>query len=352
MKSKVVKLFWLLALLCSGFGTTAKARNQLELESTYLGDGWFQYRLTSTDCPFFNYFDYGYFSVVFPYLAQYGAVSDNWAIGTDGNPSTLKWNRNQASHQIRPSEQIFIVQSSQRNFRLATNGLTGFSFQGTGWIPNPVFSLNFSGFAQFACLVPCLPGEQDNSPTNTVAGLQLISDVEIERLQTSDGKIYGLDFSWGYDSTVRLEASRDFTTWTPITYIWGDAGVTNSWRTNVDLSVYGNYFRLSLVANTHVANPSPSVNNKLLNVPVKATSSFTFVPIDKITPLSDGVRVDVKTQAGVTYTVSVVDVNGKVLLSRQLPAVSDVTSFTFKRKEIPAAALFQVTRPDLNPNAQ
>jgi hypothetical protein len=97
-------------------------------------------------------------------------------------------------------------------------------------------------------LVPCLPAQADNSPTNRVSGfdpLPALADLKIDRLVARGGAIEGIGFSYSGDFTVTLQATTNFVQWSDVVRLHG-VGVSNVWTTNQPLNSYGNFFRLQL----------------------------------------------------------------------------------------------------------
>ena len=260
--------FLVLAGLFLGWGP-GRANTFLELQSAYLGDGWFQYRLSVLNDPFFTAADITEFSVNFLNEIDHDGDTTNW--------SNTSWNSNQSVWAFtngipgRPYVETFAIRSSETSFRLApqTNG------QGAVVVLSLVlaeldpfwssaFSGNIVGFADLPCLVPCAAADADGSPTNFVYDLKLLPDIQINHLIQTNGGIYGVDFSWDYAATFVLQGSSDLNNWTNITYLWSNPPET-AWTTNQTLNAYGSFFRLEEVAGRITTNLPP------LNAPLSAS---------------------------------------------------------------------------------
>src|SRR5262249_25122093 len=159
-----------------------------------------------------------------------------------------------------PYTETFLLRSTETSFRLGaqTNvdgALVTFSLFPTEL--NPAFgSANVVGYAMMPALLPCSPDQADGSPTNFFFALELLPDVPINQLIQDGSGVYGVDFTWGFDSTFVLQGTSDFNNWTNVAYIWSYPPET-AWTTNQALNSYGSFFRIALVANDHISNLPP-----------------------------------------------------------------------------------------------
>lgn len=102
-------------LVCAiTFAEPARARYQAELESTYLGDGWFQYRLRTINDPFFWFFDVTGLGIYhFSELVELGPATVQWQsrtfAGSSSNAPGITWDYLGAmTSQVRPYEAVFL----------------------------------------------------------------------------------------------------------------------------------------------------------------------------------------------------------------------------------------------------
>jgi hypothetical protein len=226
----------------------AAGRNFCELESTYMGEGWFRYRLKSLPDPIFSQVDLTAFvPSSFTNLVESGPLPDNW---------NNAWYFDFTVSQIRPYEVVFSARSSERHFK-RESGTIGISLVFAAPFCAPPFcEPEVSGFFSLPCLVPCPADQADGSATNLLSTIELVPDVRIDKLILHDGAVLGLTYSWVQLSTVRLEGSRDLVGWTNIAYIWGSPPST-TWTTNIPLNEFGIFFRLALVGAGHLTNLPP-----------------------------------------------------------------------------------------------
>lgn len=256
----------LLALFWAGLGT-ARATTFLELQSTYLGDGWFQYRMNVLNDPFFTQVSVTGLQIGFTNEIDHSTTSANW-FNTDSANAYSSWSF--SSIPQPPFGVTCMIRSSETAYKLETNQFNGdalvTSFLNlTGIYPGilsggGVFSQNVVGCANMPCLVPCPPEGADNSPTNFVYDLKLAPDVVIKQLIQTNGQIQGVDFLWGSEATFVLQGTSDFKNWTNIAYVWSYPPET-IWTTNQTLNSRGSFFRLELVTDGHSTNLTPLVSN-------------------------------------------------------------------------------------------
>ncbi len=349
----------LLSLLCL-WPQASGAYDQIELESTYLGDGWFRYRLRSFPDPFFSFFDLGGL-VLFSFTnrAEYGVDPLEWQ--NYGTNQCTGWHWQEGLpwdyHQARPYERVFVVRSTECHFRrndLEFSGaaecdlITMSLALASDMCPPPWCSWNMVGYASVRCLAPCSAAEADGSPTNLVSRISLIPDIKIDRLLSEGERIVGLSFSWFQESTVQLEASADFVSWRPIYYIYGSPPSTD-WMSPRPLNADGKFFRLRLVAGGHATNlpplnpfsqdaMAPPAGTKTLE-----TDSRVFAPtqarIVKAVPRTSGMDLTIAAQPGTRYTVALRTIEGKVLDSRQRVAAAETETVWLELPRAPVGVL-------------
>ena len=330
-------LLLLLVLLGSG---TAKATTFLTLQSTYLGNGWFQYQMNVMDDPFFTSAWIDQIVVSFTNEIDSSTTStnlynDSWSNGysswslTNGYPS-------------RPYSETFLIRSSETSYRLgeATNyagGVVVLNGEFASYTPD--LGSGIGGIAQVACLIPCRPEEADGSPTNYFYVLKLLLDVTINQLIQTNGNIYGVDFTWDYDSTFVLQGSTDLNNWTNITYIWSYPPET-VWTTNMPLNDYGQFFRVELVVDGHVTNLPPLTSALAFPSKTKANVSLTTPRVIGSQFKNGKFFVHVATQSGQIVLVRAVNSHGTICQSQQVTAKGTSATATFDADTLPNPVFF------------
>jgi hypothetical protein len=246
-------LFSIVFVLYVSSAPSAWARNFLELESRYLGDGWFQYRIKVFADPMWQAAVATGVLIGCTNRAEYGAPPENWA--TDASdPNYAWWTFSDAIIPDRPYEAVLSVRSGQTSIKtLPTGAVIGFKADTHPDFVSSNLTASSEGFKRLGCLAPCSPSEADGSPTNLVSRFELVPDLSIDRLLFVNGLPQGLAVSWKYPSTVGIEATFDFLQWTNIAYALTSPPKTN-WVSNVPLNTSGSYFRLRLVATEHRTN--------------------------------------------------------------------------------------------------
>jgi hypothetical protein len=133
-------LLFSISLLVAG---RAQASTFETIESSYLGNGWFQYDVKMFYDPFFLEADLTQFSV---------NVTNGVDIELGANPANWNSTANVASWmhtgpaQSRPNEQIFLLHSSATNYLIGTNCTSVFSLVTSEIFPAGVVSGNVVGY--------------------------------------------------------------------------------------------------------------------------------------------------------------------------------------------------------------
>lgn len=324
----------------------------IELQSTYLGDGWFKYRMKVPFDPFFKTMDVGDFGImVFTNAVDYGPAPQDWTNSpATGNSAFWKYQPPIPS-QVRPYEREFLVRSSERSYRVVTNAIFLFSLRQVSdwfdyWAGRGSFSANMFGYVYLPCLNPCSSSMADGSPPDLTSAISIIDhDMTLDNLIVTNGQVMGVVFSAGFKSTVLLEGSMDSVNWTNIAYLWGDAGRT-TWSTNVPLNDFGNFFRVELVAmDEHITNLPPLSANSAIAVAGLKTSavaqgSSSTIPSLTCRPQGNGVAVQFMSEAGRKYAVQALDVRSRVVVTRDVAGTGQMVEAHFEAAILPNPVFF------------
>jgi hypothetical protein len=249
MNNKRIATTFLVCIVLTLASYAALSRPVIELTSRYNGDGWFEYRLRTLEDPFFEEC-YPFFVEPVHFTNRVASIppvhwSDSFYRGWLGMGFDF------SNTPPRINETIFYVRSSCTNFRRAPQDFVVNA--------NVVFTdcycdgLSITAVPTLDCLVPCAPEVADGSSPELVAQIELVPDIKIDALVITNGAVYGLTFSWSQPSTVELQGSHNMTNWETIARFFGDAPQT-TWTSNTPLNSFGEYFRLSLVANRHLSS--------------------------------------------------------------------------------------------------
>jgi hypothetical protein len=329
----------LLLLVLLGCGT-AKATTFLTLQSTYLGDGWFQYQMNVMNDPFFTSVDISDFEIDFTNQIDQSTTSTNWVYnGT--NAFFSDWTS--TNIPPRPYSDTLLIRSSERSWRLETNypevpgAFIGFSLHFADLAPSALKGV--VGFTEMPCLIPCDAADADGSPTNYLFVLKLMDDVNINQLIQTNGNIYGVDFTWGHDSTFVVQGSMDLNSWTNIAYIWSYPPET-VWTTNTPLNNYGQFFRVELVADGHATNLPPLTSTLAFPSKTKTNVSSTTPHVTGSQFVNGKFLVHVATQSGQIVRVQAVNSHGTICQSQQVTAKGTSATATFDADTLPNPVFF------------
>ena len=255
LKKYLFRLLLIGALLTGG--SSLQAADFVRIESSYLGDGWFEYRVTMVDDPYYETATIGAVSIAFPGRSEYGTDPADW-VSDGASADRANWNFDTQQTQTRPYERTFLARSSHTTFK-TVDLAAGISLSATpkaalqttaryGEVPPEGTQPGIAVVLQFRGVVPCPPEEADGSMALQSWSVGLRADLRITSLVLENGAPKSLSYEWTYDSTVSLEASFDLKIWTPVTTILGDAGET-IWTATVPLENSGKFYRLTLMAN-------------------------------------------------------------------------------------------------------
>lgn len=343
MKARVSSGVWAVLIGLFLAAGVARATTFLTFQSTYLGNGWFQYQMNVMDDPFFTEADITGVSLNFTSQIDQVAGTNDWVYqGSDGWEFTN-------GYPARPYSETFLVQSSYTSYRLgsATNmdgAVVLLSLELSGFYPGiaeGTISQNIVGYANLPCLIPCSPEAADGSPTNLVFNLKLVPDVEINELIQTNGEFYGVDFDWASSATFLLQGSPNLSAWTNIAYIWGDPPET-VWTTNTPLNPDGQFFRIELVSDGHQTNLPPL--NAATPAP-KAVTNPKLAPVAlKVTGcqlVGNQIAVKVAAQTGQSVQVQAINRRGTVLQSQRLVASKSSVTASFDSASLPTPVFFQ-----------
>ncbi|MGA3163080.1 MAG: hypothetical protein ABSD77_02620 [Verrucomicrobiota bacterium] len=345
----MVKKSWLQALLLWALlypiPATVNATTFLRLQSTYLGDGWFQYEMDVLNDPFFSEADITDLRITSSNEIDHSTDSTNW-VNYNWDNSSSYWHFN-SSYPTRPYEETFLVRSSETSYKLGVfTNLQGaiffLSLYGSDFAPTN-FSKNIVGYAWVPCLIPCSPEEADNSPTNFVYDLKLLPDIEINQLIQTNGEFHGVDFTWDDESTFVLQGTADFLNWTNIAYIWSYPPET-VWTTNISLGDYGQFFRIALVAGGH-SSSLPPLSSSLVLAPktlAKANVASTTPRVTSCKPADSNVVVSLATKPNQPVQVQAIDAHGTVYQTQLITPQGTSATVNFTTVGLPNPVFFQV----------
>jgi hypothetical protein len=329
----------LAALLCLAAGSTS-ATTFLTLQSTYLGNGSFQYQMNLMDDPFFAEADITGLEVPFTNeISQtcdpaHWAYDDTYAYGWDLTNYFAS----------RPNQSTFTMQSTETSYRLGNYSPTNydgacvlmslvFSDFNPGW--NGIVSANVVGTAMLPCLEPCDAADADGSPTNFVYAFKIIPDIVINQLLQTNGVVCGVDFTWDDTDIFVLQGSSDLYNWTNIAYITSTPPDT-VWTTNVSLSNYGQFFRVALTSQDY-----PMVQQRTAKTAIAPSPSSPQVTACKA--VNGKFVVSLTAQTGSAVQLQAMDWRGKVKQTQQVTMQAGSTTVNFDPASLPNPVFFRAS---------
>jgi len=329
--NKVITLGALFVGLFSAYG-----RDVFELESRYLGDGWFEYRFRTLEDPFFTRIDLVQLAV-FPFTNYVESVAPpHWTNAING----AEWNGvrfDRSMVQPRINEVVFSGRSARLHFRQSTNAFV--SLFGLSVADVYSFLNGAAGYARMPCLIPCSPEEADGSSPIFVSRVEMIRDIKIDQLIRTNDHVYGLTFSWNEPSTVQLEATHNLTNWTAVARFFGSPPST-TWTTNMPLEDHGKFFRLSLVANRHLTNATTATATT-----VSAAQRFREIPIISRELVRNQIQVGFASTPGGKYEIDHLSRAGQVICTTSTVASKSFTTVSFDISTSGNAGSFRVRQP-------
>ncbi len=231
-------MLWIIGVVGS---PGVRAKDVLEVESRYAGEGWFYYRVRTLEDPFFAGIAFGQL-VPYPFTNYVTTrLPSSWTnYYYDGHWGGIMYDSTLA--QPRINEIVFLARSTSTNFKKGelstTISLTfpPFIFRG----------ITLGGYVNMEALVPCSPQESDGSYARLFSRLELLPDIRIDELIVTNGEVHGLKFSWAMQSTMELQGSDDLEHWSSITQFAGNPPQT-VWTTGAVLNPAGPFYRLLLI---------------------------------------------------------------------------------------------------------
>ena len=159
------------------------------------------------------------------------------------------------------------------------------------------------------------PDEAESLGTNElISALGGLPDPVMAELLRNGERMVGIAYDYPALNTMRLEGSRDFKVWFNITYIFGDAGRT-TWTNSSPLNDFGNFFRVSLVAEGHatVLPPLNPVSPRFLPAGAAAPAAPALAGVDSGVRLvsaakrTGGMDLRLTTTPGKRYSLTLLD---------------------------------------------
>ena len=245
-------LFTLIGAALTGLAWNVGAYPFVTCTSTYTSNGWFEYRLTLHEDPFFRQVELIGLDIALPTNAiAVGDLPAGWSMDTNAN--AVSWQLTippppdyPEEPLPRPLTAVLKVQSPYTSFRTSEKGLiVPFMASINDFAFTRFKSINLVGLFKLNGLVPCPPEQSDGSPPTLTTIGEAVPDIELRGFITISNSAYGISYAWDGPATMIVQSSYDGTTWTNIAYTLGNEGM-NTWTSAVPLTSVGTLFRLRL----------------------------------------------------------------------------------------------------------
>jgi hypothetical protein len=193
------------------------ARDFMTLESTYLGDGLFEYKLTFPDDRYWDQVSFG--SVLgLASFTDFVQIPEGWDV--IGSP----WQQDPELPQPTPYQGVFRAHSDAPGYNIGTVSVA-FTPHWRDWA-RPL-DTNTNGllvlYANLSCLVPTTETGRALSPTNVVGRIPGYPELEVQGLVLTNHQPVGLRFNAGPSLPVTIQASDDLKHWKAIASAQGAA---------------------------------------------------------------------------------------------------------------------------------
>ena len=294
-----MKKFIFSAVVAVGLaGTFGRADTSASLQTTSLGDGWFEYRFHLQYNAFFDVFDSVSWEVPFEGFQEFGSTDGASEVETSDLHFCVKW----LGEQPRETERVVTVRSESSLVGYA-NIYVCFLAVPSGWGGGGgIISDNIAGYIRFQGLAPLAPGDPGLAGASTYSNAVMVPDPQI-----TDCTVDSLTWNWSSGATMRIEASRDLLGWSSVTQVVNTAAV-NTWVSPEPLNTYGHAFRVNLVSNKY----STAVG--LLGSAKRGAAPAPAILPSGIEPRKGGrIGIRFSSKSGHAYRVRVWDAEGRLL---------------------------------------
>jgi hypothetical protein len=213
----------------------AYASNLVMLDSEYLGDGIFEYRLTCNLQPYLERSGLSNFSLSFPGFDGVVQEAANWQRGP-GFPTppqaeaSLVWLHNQTNRESLPYQCAFRVRTQKPSFRLGTSQSTDV-LHWNDWAQPPGYRTHVQERLTLRCLVPCDPEQGDGSPPLYHDAGSDFPEISIPQCYLVSPEMLRLGITARTGLPLCLEATEDLNSWHRVGLLAASGSLT-PWTVN------------------------------------------------------------------------------------------------------------------------
>jgi thiosulfate/3-mercaptopyruvate sulfurtransferase len=239
-----------LALVAFNVGLSpAYSAKLVTLDSEYLGDGAFEYRLTYDQVPFLERCGLSNFSLPFPSYDSVLQEPADWqrAPGFPTTPqatASLLWLNSQTNWNNEAYQCAFRVRSQKSAFKLGTCQVKNV-LHWNDWAEPVVYPARIQETLTLKCLVPCDPAQSDGSPTLYQDGGSDFPEVRITQWSVLNLNSLRLGITARAGLPLCLESSADLRAWTRAGLVAG-SGTVALWTANHEQAGPFQFYRASV----------------------------------------------------------------------------------------------------------
>jgi thiosulfate/3-mercaptopyruvate sulfurtransferase len=200
------------------------------LDSEYLGDGIFEYRLTCNAQPYLERSGLSNFTLSFPGFDGVVQEPANWqrAPGFPTPPqaeASLRWLHYQTNWESLPYQCAFRVRTQKSAFRLGTSQSTNV-LHWNDWAEPPNYRTNIQESLTLRCLIPCDSDQADGSPPLYHDAVSEFPEVNIPQCYLVSPGTLRLGIAARTGLPLCIEATEDLSSWHRVGFLAASGSLT------------------------------------------------------------------------------------------------------------------------------
>jgi hypothetical protein len=216
----------------------AEAKDLLTVESAYLGEGKFSYRINTKSVPTFG----DYYLTSLNISKNCGSVSNTLPPGWSADVSS-GWIDCYFSgtNQANPSSRTFIIETSATNYTIVSNGVY------LAMMVTPYSGTTWGALVNVAAVVPVVTGGE-SAPTNLTALVEYPCEVQLNDPIITDGQPPRIPFTANMAMKLQVEQSADFVNWAAVGQPFSAQNGTNTATIDQSAPAGRAFFRMRIIS--------------------------------------------------------------------------------------------------------
>ena len=213
----------------------AHASNLVMLDSEYLGDGIFEYRLTCNAQPYLERSGLSNFSLSFPGFDGVVQEPGDWQRAPEfptapQEQASLRWLHSQTNWQTLPYQCAFRLRTQKTGFNLGTCQVNNV-LHWNDWAEPIAYRTRVQETLTLKCLVPCDPAQSDGSPTLYHEGGSDFPEIRFAQCYMLSPDLLRLGVSARVGLPLCIESTADLVAWDRVGFVAASGPVT-LWTAN------------------------------------------------------------------------------------------------------------------------